>query len=104
MKNVWKGLAVGGVVGAVVGVTLDGGARAGRRLSDTASSVGSQAATIPSRFAETDLAGKVADAGHRAAASNAAQHLVDAAHGIADHAVAATREVGDAIEENRAAS
>ena len=36
MKNVWKGLTVGALTGAAVGVILDGLDKVGRRTSDAA--------------------------------------------------------------------
>lgn len=77
MKNVWKGLMVGGLTGAAIGVTLDGGARARAQVHHVASDATEQMRHLASGAAgwisDADVAGKAVDLRDRVVESDAMQ-------------------------------
>jgi hypothetical protein len=70
MKNVWKGFVVGGLLGAAIGLVLDGGAKA--------------RTTVAEATAEADLAGRARELGHRVASSDVVHQAADRAHQVAE--------------------
>jgi hypothetical protein len=132
MRNVWKGLIVGAVTGAAVGVLLDlpararaGGAAAaelarerGPRAAETIASAAAagadrvRQADLPRKVREAaqqaDLPGKVREAAHTVAASDTAQSLrqasASAADAVSETAKSAAGTVADKARKTRARS
>ena len=132
MRNVWKGLIVGAVTGAAVGVLLDlpararaGGAAAaelarerGPRAAETIASAAAagadrvRQADLPRKVREAaqqaDLPRKVREAAHTVAASDAAQALrqasASAADTVSETAKSAAGTVADKARKTRARS
>jgi hypothetical protein len=79
MRNVWKGLVVGGLTGVTAGVVLDSLARASRKASEIGAQVREHTPEA-GRFVQS-LAGKATDAVHNA---DVPGHVREAADKIAD--------------------
>jgi gas vesicle protein len=120
MSNVWKGLVFGALVGAAVGLVLDLLNRAGKGAvavaemarehgPDIAASVATAAKAGAERLRDADLAEKLRQAAHTAAASDAAQTVRDsaesafnsAASAVKDAAAATTAAAADATRRQR---
>lgn len=95
MRNVWKGLIVGAVTGATIGLSMDAGRRTGQHLADAAqqagravrehgpgaaSAVADAVAGGADRIKRADLPARARDAAERLADSPAAAAARDAAH------------------------
>jgi hypothetical protein len=119
MRNVWKGLIVGAVTGAAVGVLLDlpararaGGAAAAELARErgprAAETIASAAAAGADRVRQADLPRKVREAAHTVAASDTAQALrqasASAADTVSETAKSAAGTVADKARKTRARS
>ena len=104
MNNVWKGLAVGAVVGAGIGLVLDllRGARKGAAAvadlarehgPDVIAAVASAAGAGAERLRDADLPDKLRQAAHTAASSDTAQTIRDAANNAMAATTAAAKNV-----------
>lgn len=83
MKNVWKGLAVGAVVGAAVGMVNDGLARAGQKSAELGQvairNAEDAAGRAKAKVADAELGDKL-----REVATKAHDKLEDVAHDLSD--------------------
>lgn len=73
MKNLWKGFVIGSVAGAAIGLIVDGGAKAGQRLSQAASDVdlSAKASELRDRAAKSDAVHTASDRAHEAVRTGA---------------------------------
>ncbi len=73
MRNVWKGFIIGSAVGTGIGVLLDSGTRAKRRIVEAGQDVdvGAKAAELRDRAAKSDLVQSAAERAREAARSGA---------------------------------
>jgi hypothetical protein len=89
MNNVWKGLAVGAIVGAAIGLVLDLVGRVGKGAAavadlarehgpDVMAAVASAASTGAERLRDADLPDKLRQAARAAAESDVAASIRDA--------------------------
>lgn len=85
MRNLWKGFIVGSVVGATIGLVVDGGSKASNRLA--------QAAT------DADLGSKARELGERAASSDVIKSATARAHEVAHTGADALHQAKEAVDE-----
>lgn len=99
MKNVWKGLIIGGLTGVLAGYVLDGAARASKKATALGDSVlehtpeaGRFVQTVTEKAGdwlhETDVPEQVKTVAHKLKDSEAAARVADVGHEI----VSAARE------------
>lgn len=119
MRNVWKGLVIGAVTGAGIGLVMDIAAFLGRRFGaaseqtresirdrapDLAASVAATANDMAQRLDQADIPGRASDLAHRVADSSAGQAVAGAAQSVGEAigqaATRATKAVGDTIPGN----
>ena len=110
MNNVWKGLVVGAVTGAAIGLTIDLLRRAGDGVvslaelarehgPDAAAAVSAAVGAGAERLREADLPAKLREAAHSAADSDAAHAIRQAAKTTAAAAGDAARGLVDSASE-----
>jgi hypothetical protein len=103
MSNVWKGLAIGALVGAGVGLILDLLGRAGKGAvavaemarehgPELAAGVASAAKAGAQRLQDAELPDKLRQAAHTALASDAVQTARDSAGSALNSATAAVKD------------
>ena len=97
MKNVWKGLIVGGLTGVLAGFILDGVARASKKAADLGDQVlehapeaGRWVQTVTDKagewLQEADVPEQVKTVAHKLKDSDAAARVADVGHDIASAA------------------
>ncbi len=110
MRNVWKGLIIGGLTGAAVGLLLElldqvkERAAAAAELArehgpQVADALASKAAAGADRARQADLPGKLREAAQNVAASDAAQKLRQAAATAADSASEAAKSAASTVAD-----
>jgi hypothetical protein len=97
MKNVWKGLIVGGLTGVLAGFVLDGVARASKKAADLGEQVlehapeaGRWVQTVSDKAGDwlhdADVPGQVKTVAQKLKDSDAAARVAEAGHDIASAA------------------
>jgi hypothetical protein len=115
MRNVWKGLVIGALVGSGIGLALDIAAAVGRKAKEVggqareslrqhgpevAEALAAKAADVTERVKQADIPGRVGEMAQHVAESPQARAVVEGAHAAGEAIKDATKRVADVVSEN----
>lgn len=115
MRNVWKGLVIGALVGSGIGLVLDLAGVIGRKAKvvgeqareslrqhgpEVAEALAAKAADVTERVKQADIPGRVSELAQQAAESQPARAVVEGAHAAGEAIKDATKRVAGAVSDS----